>query len=162
MRRVKFRRRRVEKTDYKARLALLKSGLPRLAVRKTNRYVIAQIVKSKEAQDAVVCCANSKELLNYGWSFSLKSIPAAYLTGFLLGTRAKKNKIKDVILDIGLQRSTKGSRIYAVLKGVIDAGLLAKYSEDVMPSKERLSGKHLKNAERIEEEKNKVKEKMIK
>lgn len=162
MKKVKFRRRRAGKTNYKARLSLLKSGLPRLVARKSNRYITAQIVKSKEAQDFVVCCANSKELLKYGWPFSLKSIPAAYLTGFLLGTRAKKNKIKSVVLDIGLQRSTKGNRAYAVLKGAIDAGILAKYSEDVMPSKERLNGKHLKNAEKIEEEKNKVKEKIIK
>jgi len=76
--------------------------------------------------------------------------------------RAKKNKIKDVVLDIGLQRSTKGNKIYAALRGGIDAGLLAKHSEDVMPGEERLKGKHLKNAEKIEEEKNKVKEKMIK
>jgi len=162
MRKIKFKRRRTKKTDYKARLALLKSGFPRLVVRKTNRYVIAQIVRSKEAQDAIVCSANSKELLKYGWPFSLKSIPASYLTGFLLGVRAKKNKIKDVVLDIGLQRSTKGNKIYAALRGGIDAGLLAKHSEDVMPGEERLKGKHLKNAENIEEEKNKVKEKMIK
>jgi len=77
MRKIKFKRRRTKKTDYKARLALLKSGFPRLVVRKTNRYVIAQIVRSKEAQDAIVCSANSKELLKYGWPFSLKSIPAS-------------------------------------------------------------------------------------
>lgn len=162
MKKVKFRRRRSGKTDYKARLALLKSGLPRFVARKTNRYIITQVIKSKEAQDAVVCCANSKELLKYGWPFSLKNIPAAYLTGFLLGIKAKKCKIKNVIFDIGLQRSTKGSRIYAALKGAIDAGLSAKYSEDIMPSEERLKGKHLKNAEKIEEEKNKVKERMVK
>lgn len=162
MRKIKFRRRRARKTDYKARLALLKSGLPRLIVRKTNRYVISQIVKSKNAQDAIICSANSKELLKYGWHFSLKSIPAAYLTGFLLGIRAKKNKIENAIVDIGLQRSTKGSRIYAALKGAVDAGVSVKYSKDIMPSEERLKGKHLKNAEKIEEEINKVKEKMIK
>jgi len=38
------RRRIASKTDYKARLSLLKSEKPRLVVRKTNRYIIAPII----------------------------------------------------------------------------------------------------------------------
>ena len=38
------RRRRLQgKTDYKARLAMLKSGKPRLVVRKTNHYIGSNI-----------------------------------------------------------------------------------------------------------------------
>ena len=46
-------------------------------------------------------------------------------------------------LDFGLERNIKGSRIYAVLKGAIDAGLSIPHSPDILPSDERLSGKHI-------------------
>ena len=57
------RRRRLEsKTDYKSRLALLKSEKPRLVVRKTNRYIIVQIVSSEIAQDKILVGKTSKKL----------------------------------------------------------------------------------------------------
>lgn len=158
MRELKLRRRFENKTDYKARLALLKSGLPRIVVRKTNKYVITQIIGSKEAQDFVICSVNSKELKKYGWNLSLKNIPASYLTGFLLGTIAKKNKVEKAILDLGLQRSTKGSKIYAVLKGCIDAGIDVTCSKDILPSEDRIKGKHLTKNSGVEELENKIKE----
>ncbi|MEM4271506.1 MAG: 50S ribosomal protein L18, partial [Candidatus Pacearchaeota archaeon] len=77
------RRRRLEaKTDYKARLELLKSGKPRLVVRKSNKYMTIQIVKSEIAQDKVIVGTTSRILLEKGWpkekSGSLKSLAAAY------------------------------------------------------------------------------------
>src|SRR3989338_66668 len=99
------RRRAEQKTDYKARLLFLKSGKPRLVVRKTNRYIIAQVVESSIAQDKVLFGVTSKDLLSKGWpkekSGSLKSLPAAYLTGLMLGKMAK-GKVKETILDIGM------------------------------------------------------------
>ena len=89
-----IRRRRHEgKTDYKARLALLKSEKPRLIVRKTNKYIIAQIVETEIAQDKIILGLSSKALLKKTWpenlKGSLKSLAAAYLTGFILGNLAK-------------------------------------------------------------------------
>jgi len=144
------KRRKIErKTDYKARLILLKSDLPRIAVRKTNNYIIAQYIKSHEGQDKVVAGVTSKELLNYGWdkkfTGSLKSIPAAYLTGKLLGNKIREKKGKEAILDIGLAKNIAGSRIYAVLKGLIDADIKIPCDEKSFPSEERISGKHLKD-----------------
>ena len=129
-------RRRIEgKTDYGSRMNLLKSEIPRLVVRISNRYIIAQIVKSKEAQDSVLCTANSKELVKYGMpeAFSMKNISNAYLTGALIAKKGKEKKITEVILDIGLKRSTKGSKIYAVVKGCADSGIKLKYSEEMVP-----------------------------
>ncbi len=141
------RRRREGKTDYRARIALLKSGKPRVVVRKTNRYIIAQLVKSKEAQDSVAIGVTSKHLLKYGWpqelSGSLKSIPASYLTGYLLGKKMLKINESKAILDIGLARSTKGSRLYAVVKGLLDAGIEIPCSEKVLPSQDRINGEHM-------------------
>jgi large subunit ribosomal protein L18 len=143
-------------------MALLKSNLPRIVIRKTNKYIIAQIVKSKEAQDFTKLSANSKELSKLGWKFSLKNIPAAYLTGLLISKKALDKKIKKAILDSGLIPSTKESKVYAVLKGAIDGGLEIPYSEKILPDEKRISGKHiLKNGDiiskKFEELKNKIK-----
>src|SRR3989344_3111662 len=139
---LKKRRRQECRTDYKARIALLSSGIPRLVVRKSNVYITAQIVESKEAQDTVVCAASSPELEKYGWKGSKKNIPASYLTCFLLGKRCK-DKVKKAILDIGLHRSTKGSKIYACLKGALDAGLEIPHSGEMIPTENRLKGEHI-------------------
>ena len=135
---MKRQRRLQAKTDYKARLALLKSGEKRLVVRKTNKYIIAQIVETAQAQDKVVIGINSKDLLGKGWpkekEGSLKSLQAAYLTGFTLCKLAAEKKIKSAILDIGLNRNVAKSRIYAVLKGAIDAGLSIPHNPESLPS----------------------------
>ena len=135
------RRRRERKTDYKARLALLKADRPRLVVRKTNRYILAQIVKSDTAQDKVLIECSSKELLTKGWpkelAGSLKSLTAAYLTGYLL-VKKMKEKQGEFILDTGLNRNVKGSRLYAVLKGALDAGLKIAHKSEALPTDERI------------------------
>lgn len=136
------RRRRLEnRTDYKARLALLKSYKPRLVIRKTNRYIVAQIVESDTSQDKVVISLTSKALLSKGWpkelEGSLKSLQAAYFTGFLIG-RLAKNKFKEAIVDLGMYRNVKKSRLYAVVKGAIDAGLSIPASEESLPTLEEI------------------------
>ena len=83
------------------------------------------------------------ELSNYGWDASTGNIPAAYLTGFLAGLRAKSRGVKEAILDVGLNPPIKGSRIYAALKGVVDAGLDVPHNPDVLPDDSRISGEHI-------------------
>ena len=145
-RKINKKRRRQAKTDYKKRLALLKSKSKRLVVRKTNRYIILQIIESKYAKDKVLYSVNTKELLRLGWpeekKGSLKSISAAYLGGLLLGKKAKGLN-EGVILDIGLIPSTKGSRVYSAVRGASDSGIKIKYNEKVIPSIDRISGKHI-------------------
>jgi len=139
--RIAKRRRREFKTDYKARFSLLKSGLLRLVVRKTDHYLIAHIVASKEAQDSTIVYANSKELSKFGWPLNPKNLAAAYLSGFLLGKKYLKNNKKPgkLILDSGLQRSTKESRIYGVVKGVVDAGVEVLCDSKMFPKQERIN-----------------------
>lgn len=153
-----LKRRRIEaKTDYRKRLALLKSEIPRLVVRKTNRYIIAQIVQSELAQDKVIVGTNSKILISKGWpekaKGSLKSIPAAYLTGLIIGKMAKEKKISKVILDIGMHRNIQKSRIYAVLKGALDSDLEIPHSEEALPEINVTN-------EKVKEIFNKIKEKL--
>lgn len=134
------RRRKEGKTDYKLRIGMLKSGMPRLVVRKTNKYLIAQIVQSDIAQDKIISGASSKDLLSLGWpeklSGSLKSIEASYLLGLLL---AKKAKIKSAIIDMGLQRNIHKGRIYAVVKGAIDGGIKINCNEESVLNEDQIN-----------------------
>lgn len=140
-------RRMENKTNYRKRLVLLKGNSPRLVIRKTNKYLNLQIIESYHAQDKILYTASTKELLEHGWpkdkQGSLKSIPASYLAGLLLGKKSKELKHR-VILDTGLYPNTKGSRIYAAAKGVHDSGIKINLKEDVVPSKERLEGGNTK------------------
>mgnify|MGYP000904661257 FL=1 len=137
--RVPFKRRRDGKTNYKRRLALVKSGKNRVVIRKSLNNIIVQIVSSTFEGDKTLVTAFSKELREMGWTFHCGNTPAAYLTGYLCGKRA--SKIADeFILDIGLQRSIKGGRSYAALKGFIDAGCSVNVDESIFPPEERLKG----------------------
>lgn len=138
-----FKRRKDKLTDYRKRLKLILSGKPRIVVRRSIKHMKAQIIKFDKKGDKVLTSATSQELNKLGWVGSTSNIPAAYLIGLLVGKKALKNNIKSVIMDIGLQRSVKGSRIYATLKGAIDAGLSVPCSEDIFPSEERIKGKHV-------------------
>jgi len=139
------RRRREHKTDYKLRLRLLSSGRDRIVIRRTNRYYLAQIVHSDEAQDKVLMSVSSKDLLSKGWDKkfegSLKSIPAGYLTGLLLAKKVKKGSF---VIDLGMIRTLPGSRVFSVVKGLIDGGLDISANEKVFPSEGRINGEHLK------------------
>ena len=142
------RRRRERKTDYLKRRNLLKSGAPRIIFRKTNRYIVGQYVISREAQDFVKEGINSKILLDYFWPKefcnSLKSIPASYLTGLLLGKRISEKKLKIPIVDSGMIRKIAKNRFFAFLKGLKDAGIAIKCDEKFFPNEDRIKGKHLK------------------
>ena len=138
-----FRRRREGKTDYKLRLGLIRSGRPRAVVRTSNRYICVQIVEARPYGDLVKAAASSKELAKLGWKGGSGNLPSAYLTGVLAGRRALARGVRDAILDIGLRPSTKGSRLYAALKGLADAGLQIPHSDKALPSPERLGGAHI-------------------
>ena len=141
------RRREEYKTDYKKRFALLKSGLPRIIFRKTNRYLIAQYVKSNEAQDKIVFGIDSKELLKYGWpeKESIKSISASYLIGYLIGKKILLKKLEKPILDFGMARVLHKTGVYAFIKGLIDSGIKIECNKENFPDETRIKGEHLKN-----------------
>lgn len=148
---VPFRRKREGKTDYRKRLKLLSSGKPRLVIRRSGSSIYAQIIEFKPAGDVVSISATSKDVEKAGWKFDKKNIPCAYLVGYLAGKRAVDKKIGEAILDIGLQTSKKGSRIYSALKGAIDGGLKVACSEEVLPSEDRIKGKHICAHRKIDE-----------
>lgn len=140
---LQFKRKRKKITNYRKRLRFVLSGKPRLVVRKSLKHITAQIIKYSPEGDKVMVSAHSKELKKYGWLYNCANLCAAYLTGVLLGKRLKKIKVDGAILDLGLNPSIKGSRIYALLKGITDTGLKVPLSQKIFPSQERISGKHI-------------------
>lgn len=154
-----FKRRRLGKTDYKKRFRLLLSGKPRLVVRKSLNYIIVQIIEFDKKGDKTLAGITSKQLKKFDWKFACDNLPAAYLTGLLIGKLAQKKKISEAVLDSGLYQSTKGSRIYAVLKGVADAGLKIPVNEEILPGEDRIKGKHISEA--VEKEFENIKQKIL-
>lgn len=141
MKNIEFKRKRQGKTDFKQRLKLLKGKKLRLVVRKSLKNITAQIVEYHPDGDKVLSSANSRELLKkYGWKGSRNNIPASYLTGYLLGKYASKAKITEAVLDIGSGKSVKGSKLYAVLKGAVDAGLKVPCKNVIFPSEDMING----------------------
>jgi large subunit ribosomal protein L18 len=66
------------------------------------------------------------------------------LTGFLIGKKIIEKKLKTPIIDFGMIRPIHKTRIFAFMKGLIDAGVKIKHNRDIFPEEERLNGKKLK------------------
>ncbi|MAG60633.1 50S ribosomal protein L18 [archaeon] len=142
---VQYRRKASGRTNYRKRLRLLMSGKDRLVVRFSGNSVTAQIVNYHQTGDKVAFGVNSAGLEKFGWKFGIKSIPASYLTGLLLAKQAKaKNYSGELILDTGFATIQKQGRMFAVLKGVMDGGLLIKHGEtEILPDENTVSGKKI-------------------
>jgi large subunit ribosomal protein L18 len=124
-------------------LRLLVSKKPRLVVRITNRRVIAQIIEYSPEGDRVLVSIDSTKLRDLGYKGDLNNTPAAYLTGILIGKKALQKGIQSAVLDIGLKTPSKGSRVFAVLRGAVESGLDVPHSEEVFPDDSRVRGEHI-------------------
>ncbi|MEM1560031.1 MAG: 50S ribosomal protein L18 [Ignisphaera sp.] len=139
--RIPKRRRREGKTNYYKRYEMLKTNKIRAVVRKTNKYIMVQFVYATAVGDFTIVAAHSRELVKlFGWRGGTKNTPAAYLTGLLAGLRAKNIGILYAVPDIGLHRQTKGAKIFAIIKGIKDAGVEIPCSEEMFPSEDRIRG----------------------
>lgn len=158
-----FRRRKNGETDYRRRLKLLRSGVARAVVRISNTRTTCQIVNWQSEGDKVELSSTGDDLVSrFGWpeSNSRKNLPASYLVGYALGKSALAAGHDEAVLDIGLAASSSGARVFAALKGMIDAGLEIPHGESVLPSDERLSGAHINDSysASIEATKSKIEE----
>lgn len=142
--RVHFRRRREGRTDYRVRLRLLKSGKTRAVVRLSGRRVRVSLVTFDPTGDRVLASADSSELGGIDFpTASLASTPAAYLTAYLAGLRAKASGQEEAVLDLGISHPSVGGRLSAALKGLLDSGLDIPHGEGGFPPADRLGGSHL-------------------
>lgn len=121
---------------------MLKSGKHRVAVRRHLDSITIQVVEFNFDGDKTVADVSSKSLEKLGWRGHGGSIPSAYLTGLLIGLKARKLGVSEAVLDIGLQKSVKGNAIYAAAAGIKDAGIKMPLG-DVVPTQERISGAHI-------------------
>ncbi|KAK9728603.1 60S ribosomal protein L5 [Basidiobolus ranarum] len=132
----------------------------RLVVRFTNSDIICQIVYAKIQGDFVLASAYAHELPKYGVKVGLTNYASAYCTGLLVarrvltklgladkyqgveeadGTVSLVEELEDAprpfkaFLDVGLKRTTTGSRVFAALKGASDGGIFIPHSENRFP-----------------------------
>lgn len=139
---VPYRRKREGRTNYKKRLGLLKSGKPRMVIRISNKYIQVQLVQYEPDGDRVLLTLHSKQ---FAEGRCAKNLPSAYCVGYLFGKAALEKGVNEAIVDIGFQQHRAGTRLYAVVKGAVDAGFTVPVSESVFPTPERLRGDHLPN-----------------
>ncbi len=142
-----MRRRREDRTDYGKRLELLKSGQLRAVVRISNRHATVQFVAYTPSGDETVVTAVSQQLEDMGWDNNTGNLPAAYLTGFLAGTKALADGAERAVPDMGVRDQQYASRAYAALQGVRDAGIEMSIDDAVLPGLERVQGEHAEDYE---------------
>ncbi len=141
--RMPLKRRLEGKTDYRTRLNLIKSGKPRAVVRISNNNVIIQLVKYHSDGDQVIMTVTTEKLEDYGWKGSCANIPGAYLVGFLAGKKALETGIEEAVLDIGMNVPHPRGKLFAALKGMLEAGLDIPHSPDILPDDEKVKGEHI-------------------
>jgi large subunit ribosomal protein L5e len=158
----------------------------RFVVRFTNKDIICQVVSSKIKGDICHAAAYSHELPRYGCPVGLTNYSAAYCVGLLCARRLLKKfgldekfegteevtaEFEDcfvigededgpsafhALLDVGLKRTTLGSKIFAAMKGAFDGGLEIPHNEkkfygydadekeyDAEANRERILGGHV-------------------
>jgi len=128
----------------------------RFVVRFSNKNVICQIAYAQLTGDRVLCSAYASELKNFGLKVGFTNYAACYATGLLLARRLLTQlKLADkyvgnkevtgtdkplehasegprpfkALLDVGLARTSTGSRVFACLKGAVDGGLEVPHKE---------------------------------
>ena len=136
-----FRRIRERKTNYRKREKLLVGKKDFVTVNVSDQNISAQLIRPDLLGDKVMASVHSNELLSYGWKGSRKNIPSCYLVGLLLGKKCLQKKISSAILYIGKRHFT--TKIAACLKGLSEAGLELPFSENILPSDDRIQGNHI-------------------
>jgi len=155
----------------------------RFVVRFSLTKITVQVVYATIQGDRTFCQALSSELPRYGIAAGLTNYAAAYATGLLCARRCLKKLGLDktfvgveeadgeefhieqeeedrrpfkCILDVGLKRTTNGSRIWGALKGGADGGLHIPHSIGRFPGYEAPEEKGAKAEYDEETHKNKI------
>ena len=155
--RVPFRRRREGKTNFHLRLKLIKSNQLRLVIRHSTKNCVVSFNEAKINGDTTLVYASSAHLVKkFDWKYNTGNLSSAYLTGYLAGLQAKKANIQSAILDIGIP--VHKNRIWASLKGVIDAGIEIPHGDIFNENLEkRVTGEHIQEyAEKLKKESQEV------
>ena len=123
---------------------MILSNVPRLVVRCSLKHITAQIIDAHAIGDKTLVSSSSQEISKkFGWKAYCRNLPMAYIVGFLIGHKALSQGIDRTIFDIGLKKASKGGRVFATLKGAVDAGLNMQYNAKIMPPESRIRGEHI-------------------
>ena len=112
-------------------------------MRKSLKNIQVSIVSFDPKGDKVLLTVNSSSLKKVGWKGDNGNISSAYLTGMLVGKKSIEKGVNEAILDLGFEKSVKGTRLYAAAAGAIEAGLKIPFYEEMSPKKERIAGEHI-------------------
>jgi len=172
------RRKMIKQAKYK-----YNSKKYRLILRFTNTRVICQIAYATVQGDNIICQATSSELGKYGVPCGHKNYAAAYCTGLLVARRVLKqlgldSDFKGVeeadgedfhieeeesdrrpfkcILDVGMQRTCVGHRMWGALKGAVDGGLHIPHTNKKFPGFTPAEERGQDPSYEAEEHKNKI------
>ncbi|MBD3209848.1 50S ribosomal protein L18 [Candidatus Micrarchaeota archaeon] len=149
------RRRREEKTNYRRRLAQIKAGKTRMVVRRSNKNIAVQFVNFDPAGDRTVAAVDGRHLeKEYKWP-SKRNVWTAYLAGLEAGRKAQEKGVKEFILDMGMYTPSKGSVVFAALKGAVDSGLKTDFDKEMVPE-DKLSSPPESYKSKFEELKGKI------
>ncbi len=130
---VPFRRRRQGKTNFAKRLALVKGNKTRMVVRRSNRNIVVQFIDFDPEGDRTLLTVSGTHLAKlHNWP-SKRNVWTAYLTGLMAGRMAQKKGVKEFVLDMGMYVPSKGSVVFAALKGAADAGLSTEFDSAKVP-----------------------------
>jgi large subunit ribosomal protein L18 len=139
---VYYRRRREGKTNFQKRLALVKSGKTRMAVRRSNTGVVVQFINFDPKGDKTLLTVTGRHLAKqYKWP-SKRNAWTAYLAGLLAGKLAQEKGVKDFVFDMGMYTPSKGSILFAALAGAADSGLKAKVDKEKVPDLSKVPDKY--------------------
>merc|ERR1712226_1263541 len=116
----------------------------RVVARVTNKDVLAQLVYSTITGDKVVVAAYAHELPGYGLPVGLTNYAACYCVGLLLARRALRHYKLDEIYE-GQARTSKGARIFGVLKGAVDGGMSIPHKSKRFPGFTPADGEEAEN-----------------
>jgi len=141
----------------------------RFVVRRTHRDIICQIFSADLTHDVCLAVAYAHELPRYGIKLGLTNYAAAYATGLLLARRVNNKfgldyegkpelsgddyNVEDdaegkekapfkALLDVGLQRTTTGARVFGALKGACDGGLNIPHNNRRFPGTTKEAGEY--------------------
>jgi len=127
----------------------------RIAVRFSNRDICAQVIYATIAGDKVVASAYAHELPKYGLSVGLTNYAASYCVGLLVARRClTKYGLAEqyegetevtgedynveagegarpfrAFLDVGIQTTSTGAKVFGFLKGACDGGMDVPHNE---------------------------------
>jgi len=144
----------------------------RLCVRFSNKDITCQIFSADMTHDVCLMAAYSHELKRYGITLGLTNYAAAYATGLLLARRVNTKLNLDyegqtevdgedfnvevdaegkapfkALLDVGLKRTTTGSKLFGALKGACDGGLDIPHNDRRFPGTKKNGGDYEADAE---------------